>query len=209
MQKGQEKEKRDAFALFPDLMQDLFGSSKNKKRKRQPESKEIHVVRPLPPDLGWLRQGVSEEQEKVEDIPAVLLLLNAGHNRDALSASWQELGYRVESSDSPGDAIEKLKAITFSAVLMHTEFEEEPLAESVVHGYLTGLPTSKRRTLFYILAGPDLRTLYDLEALSLSANLVINDENINQLQAILRKSFREYEELFGPLIEAMSAYEKQ
>ena len=79
----------------------------------------------------------------------------------------------------------------------------------VIHGYLTGLPTSKRRTLFYILAGPDLRTLYDLEALSLSANLVINDENINQLQAILRKSFREYEELFGPLIEAMSAYEKQ
>jgi hypothetical protein len=49
-------------------------------------------------------------------------------------------------------------------------------------------------------------TLYDLEALSLSANLVFNDKNIDELNPILRKSLREHEELFGPLVEILRIY---
>ena len=62
--------------------------------------------------------------------------------------------------------------------------------------------------MFFILAGPDFRTLYNLEALSLSVNLVVNDADIERLKPILKKSFRDHEELFGPLIEAVRGYEK-
>ena len=221
MGKEQQTEMSDAFGLFPDLMQNLFGSSEDKKKKKSPEepatetrevlpeSKRGRVVPPLPPDLSGLQKGVHEDQEEVEDIPAVLLLMGTEDKAESLSSDWQDLGYRVEMAESPDKAIEKLMATHFSAVLLHTDFEEEPLAKSLVHSYLTWLPTPKRRTLFYILAGPDLHTLYDIEALSLSANLVINDENINQLIPILRKSFREYEELFGPLLETLNAYGKE
>ncbi len=220
MGKEQQTGRSDAFGLFPDLMQNLFGSPKDKKknkppeepateaREEVPESKRGRVIPPLPPDLSWLRKGLHEEQEEVEDIPAVLLLMGTGDKADSLSSDWQDLGYRVEMAETPDKAIDKLMSIHFSAVLMHTDFEEEPLAKSLVHSYLTWLPTPKRRTLFYILAGPDFHTLYDIEALSLSANLVINDENIKQLVPILRKSFREYEELFGPLMETLNAYGK-
>ena len=220
MKKGQLTKKRDAFALFPDLMQNLLGSPGDKKkirpteepvtevREELPVSKKSGVARPMPPDLNWLRQGIFEEQEEVEDIPAVLILLGTGDKEDTLSSDWQALGYRIEMADTPDKAIEKLMSIHFSAVFMHADFEGEPLDKSLVHSYVTWLPTPKRRTIFYILAGPDFQTLYDIEALSLSANLVINDGDIKQLIPILRKSFREYEELFGPLMETLSAYGK-
>ncbi len=223
MRKGQQTEKRDAFALFPDLMQNLFGSSRNKKKEKVaqkpkpaaeiteelPQSKGRCIVPPAPPDLSWLKQGeYDEEREKAEDIPAVLLLPGTDDQKADLSSNWQQLGYRVEMADTSDKALTKLKSITFSAVVLHTEFGGEPLAKSVVHRYLTDLPASKRRALFYILVGPELHTMFDLEALALSANLVVNDEHIHQLQPILRKSFREYEELFGPLIEAFNAYGK-
>ncbi len=220
MEKEQQTKKRDAFRLFPDLMQNLFGSPGDKKKKRPPEepvtetrqvlpkSKEGHTVPPAPPDLNWLHQGIYEEQEEIEDIPAILLLMGAGNKADHLSSDWQELGYRVEMAETPGKAMEKLMSTHFAAVLMHADFEGEPLEESLVHSYIAWLPTPKRRTIFYILTGPNFQTLYDIEALSLSANLVINDAETNQLIPILRKSFRAYEELFGPLMETLNAYGK-
>ncbi len=199
MRKGQDTDQLDAFALFPDLMQNLAGADQEKKG-------ENCVLPPSPPDLSWLSKEGYEEQERVEDIPTALILMGNGHEKDSFSSDLQELGYRIESADTPAEAVNKLKFSDFAAILMHVGFGSESLAESAVHNYLTWLPTAKRRTLFYILVGPDFRTLYGLEALSLSVNLVINDADAEQLKAILRKSFRDYEELFGPLVEALDGY---
>ncbi len=199
MGKGEDTDQLDAFALFPDLMQNLTGAEQEKEG-------EDRVLPPSPPDLSWLNKEGYEEQERVEDIPTALLLMGNGQERDRFSSDLQELGYRVESADTPAEAVTKLKCSDFAAILMHVEFGSESLAESAVHNYLTWLPTAKRRTLFYILVGPNFRTLYGLEALSLSVNLVINDADAEQLTSILRKSFRDYEELFGPLVEALDGY---
>lgn len=55
-----------------------------------------------------------------------------------------------------------------------------------------------------MLIGPDLQTLYDLEALTLSANLVINEKDLGDINKILRKGIHDYENLFHPFLEAMS-----
>lgn len=60
-----------------------------------------------------------------------------------------------------------------------------------------------------MLIGPKFRTLYNLEALSNSANLVVNDRDIKNLSLILRKGFYDYEELFGPFLEALTGSEKR
>lgn len=155
------------------------------------------------------REGGCEEQESVEDIPAALVLMENGLKNEVLFSDLRELGYRVETVDTPAEAFDKLKFTHFAAILMHAEFEKGPLAESVLHRYLTWLPTAKRRTIFYILVGPDFHTLYDLEALSLSVNLVVNDADVKHLKTLLRKSFRDHEELFGPLVEALDSCGKK
>jgi hypothetical protein len=64
---------------------------------------------------------------------------------------------------------------------------------------------NRRRNIHYTLIGPDFQTLYDLEALSNSANLVVNDSEMDHFGLILKKSLHESQKLFGPLAEAMVA----
>jgi hypothetical protein len=221
MRKEQHTKQNDAFALFPELMKDIVVSSPpEKKRKKAPKPVEEevkgrvakapknHVRPPPPPDLSYLKEGILEE-EKTGDIPTVLVLMENGQDKQGLSSDFQALGYQIELADSPDQAIEKLAFTSFAAIVMHAEFGRKSLSDSSVHNYLKWLPTSKRRTIFYILVGPDFRTLYDLEALSLSANLVINDSDVKYLKPILRKSFREHEVLFGPLMETLGLYGKE
>ena len=202
MKKGPHTDQVDAFGLFPDLMKNLVGTKDGKGSKR-------NIVRPPPiPDLSWLWTGVDQELEQAKDIPTALVLMGKERDNSAVLSGLQDLGYRIETADSPLEALVKLKSNSYATVLMHAKFGGESLAESTVYNYIKWLPISKRRTLFYILVGPALRTLYDLEALALSANLVINDADIEFLIPILKKSFRDHEELFGPLFEAMKGYEK-
>lgn len=203
MKKGQHADQADAFVLFPDLMNNLVGSKQGNEREKT-------RVRPPPlPDLSWLRTGNYQEQEQVKDVPTALVLMDDGRDNSDVPSGLQELGYRIETADSPVEALVKLQSNSFATVLMHAEFGGESLEESAVYSYIKRLPIPKRRAMFYILVGPDLRTMYDLEALSLSVNLVINNADIENLKPILRRSFRDHEELFGPIVEVMKEHGKR
>ena len=57
--------------------------------------------------------------------------------------------------------------------------------------------------------GPEFQTFYNLEALSNSANLVVNSSDIGHFGVILRKAIPEYELLFGPYMDEMKIQGKQ
>ncbi len=197
----QQSRQPDAFGLFPDLMTKLVGSRRSKARQKSP-------VRPPPlPDLSWLGNGLLPEEEQVKDIPSALVLMGEEGNDSTVSSVLQELGYRVEVADSPIEALAKLSSNSYATIIMHAAFGGETLSESTVYNHIQWLPVSRRRSIFYILVGPDFRTLYDLEALAMSANLVMNDADVAYLKPVLKKSFRDHEALFGPLVETVAGYE--
>ncbi|MBT8334771.1 MAG: hypothetical protein KJP19_10085 [Deltaproteobacteria bacterium] len=70
---------------------------------------------------------------------------------------------------------------------------------------MRNLAGDKRRNLYYVIIGPELKTLYDLQALSLSANLVVNNSDMKYLDKILKKGFQDYETLFRPFVEIIQA----
>jgi len=190
---------QDAFALFPDLLKGF---------QRKSDVVDRQVLPPSPPDVSWLRTADHVEQERVEEKPTALVLTGSRLEGGVILSVLAELGYQVQTVETSTEAINRLKYTTYAVVLMHTEFERKPLAESVVHNYIKWLPLPKRRTMFYILVGPHFHTLYDLEALSLSVNLTIHDADVEHMKTILSKSFRDHEKLFGPLIDALSKYKK-
>ena len=67
------------------------------------------------------------------------------------------------------------------------------------------MPMNIRRSMYYILVGIQFSTLYDLEALSYSANIVVNDKEIEHIDIILRKGMQDYMELFGSYAETLKA----
>lgn len=216
MKKEQQKENLDAFALFPELMHNLDGSANNKNtskeqkipekliKKWQPKVKNRHIPPPPPPpDVSWIRTGEMEELGEVEDIPTALVLIEDEDANSAVSSTLRELGYQIEVAEDPRQAMEKLASVTYAAVVMHEGFGGvDSLADSTVHNFITWLPIRLRRLLFFIVVGK-FHTLYDIEALCLSVNLVVNDADVDCLRPILKKSFRDYEELFGPLLEVL------
>ncbi len=221
MKKEEKKNgKVDAFALFPDLLKESESVVQSRgERKatgtpvggngdsRQRVSHKSEVLAPLAPDLSWLRGGNYEnlEQNELKDIPTALVLMKPGDAKDSVSSILKDLGYQVETADTAFEAIHNLTSTDYAAVVVHAGFEggTVSLVDSAVHKYMAWLPMARRRLIYYILVGAELHTLYNLQALSLSANLVVNDADLEQLATILRKGFRDYEELFGPLLESL------
>ena len=164
------------------------------------------VKPPSPPDIAWLKEGTFEEEEVVEDIPQTLILVPPGKARDNITQSIESIGYQASFAESSQEAMERMQFENFASVILHTGFEKENLAQSPFHHFMRDMSMLKRRFIFYILIGPDFSTLYDLEALAYSANLVVNDREVPELLTILRKAIPKYEELFGALMAEISAY---
>lgn len=161
------------------------------------------VKPPEPPDIGWLEDGVFEQDDVIEDIPLALVLMNESAQRDSVIESMEGIGYKVEIVQSSAEAIEKMQFVEYSSVVFHSQYEGVNLHNATFHRFMRDLEMSKRRFIFYTLIGPEFKTLYNLQALAYSANLVVNDAEIPHFNIILRKAIPEYEELFGPITEEL------
>ena len=207
--------------MFPDVMDSVVRSKEyvaEKKgiesrteifKKKQHKAGKPPVAPPEPPDISWLWTGRYEEYSQAMDVSTALVLMEDGKKKSVAVKILKESGYQVQFADTANKAIEKIRSFNIAVILLHTGFEGGSLSESMFHDYMKWLPMEKRRSVFYLLIGPQFRTLYNLEALSVSANLVVNDRDIENLNLILRKSFYDYDELFGPYLEILAGSGKQ
>lgn len=158
---------------------------------------------PAPPSTEWLREGVFEEKEVVEDIPRALVLMPDSSMRDTVVKAATEFGYRVEQAPSPEEAIDKMRFVNYAAVFLHNSFEPGGIKSGKFHQFMREMNMSRRRYIFYVLIGEQFKTLYDLQALAYSVNLVVNDAEIPFIGTVLKKAIPEFETLFGPLMEEL------
>ncbi len=173
--------------------------------KKPPQPLKPPPAAPKPPEVGWLAAGEYQAQEVVKDVPLVMILMADGPARATVAEAFSSLGYQPEFPQ----AVERMRFVNFAAVVLHAGFEGGKLKESAFHRHMCELPMATRRSIYYVLIGPEFHTLYDLEALSFSANLVVNDQQVPRMPIILKKGLRDYEDLFGPYLEALEAHGKK
>jgi hypothetical protein len=182
-------------ALHEEISSEIVGQPSQPPRT-------VPVAPPAFPDISWIAQGIYDDLEVVVDVPKALILMASGQGRDAVVKAFFERGYQIEMSESGNDALDQMRLASFAAVVLHADFDG-PLAESPFHRRLAAMPMDKRRALFYALIGKEFYTLYNLEALVSSANVVVNDKEAVHFDIILKKGLQEMHELFGPYAEAM------
>ncbi len=166
------------------------------------------VKPPDAPGIEWLSDGSFTEKEVVEDIPRALVLMPESKNREAVALAATAVGYRVEYALLPEEAIEKMRFVNYAAVFLHDSFESQGIDAGFFHQFMRSLNMSRRRYVFYVLLGKQFQTLYDLQALAHSANLVVNDAEIPFIGTVLKKAIPEFETLFGPLMEELQVVGK-
>ena len=157
---------------------------------------------PAPPGIDWLRDGEMEEKDFIDDVSQVLLLMNPGDDRDKIVQAFEKINYNPVFAESSEDGIEMMRFVNFAAVVMEKNYEGG-LADSPFHAHMRAMAMPRRRYIYYVLVGSDCNTLYDLEALSDSANLVVNTKDVEQFDLILKKGLLDYEYLFSPFIDML------
>lgn len=193
------------------FMSDSGASAAGKKDSAPPVSKpgKSALAPPKPPEVDWLASGEFEEKEIIDDINMVLVLMPEGTVRNAVVGAFKEAGYRPFFVESAEQAIEKMRFVSYAAVVFHSEFEGGKLADSAFHEHMRNMAMQHRRYIYYVLIGPEFHTLYNLQALAHSANLVINEKDAEHMSIVFRKGLNDYENLFGPFIGAMKEYGKK
>ncbi|MGI9537569.1 MAG: hypothetical protein ACR2PB_10885 [Desulfocapsaceae bacterium] len=158
---------------------------------------------PEPPDTSWLKEGVFDDDEVVSDIPQALILAKPGDTRDKMSSALSGLGYRAETAEQTSDVITQMQFNNYTCVVLNTECVQGSFEDDPLHRFMCFMEMSRRRYILYVLVGPDFKTFYNLQALSNSANLVVNTSDVPHFGVILRKAIPEYEQLFGPYMDEM------
>lgn len=163
------------------------------------------ITPPGPPDLTWLKEKDVDTEDRIEDIPMALVLYPDGEQKEIVKDSLEQVGYQVMFADNTDDARERMRFVNFACVVQHSQFECPNLADSTFHHYMRDMSMQRRRYLFYILIGSEFHTLYNLQALAHSANLVINEKDILHMGNALRKAIPMYEEIFGAFMEELTS----
>jgi len=164
---------------------------------------------PKPPDISWITSGKMEEKGTLQDVKRALVLVKDGPLRSKVADTLQGMDYQISFPETVADALKEMEFKKFASVVFHLDFEGGALSDSTFHRHMSGLAMGKRRYMFYALIGSQFSTLYDLEALAYSANVVINDSEANHIETILKKSQYDYDELFGPLLTSLNAHGKR
>lgn len=158
-------------------------------------------VPPPPPTLDWLHNGSFQGAERVEDVPMAMIVYGNDEQEKTLGAALEGLGYQVATSRSTDEALERMQFVSFACIVLFVD-EDGGLAQSPFHEHMAHLEMDVRRGIIYVLVGSSLHTMYDIEAFANSANLAINTSDIGHFDVIMRKAIHDYEDLFGPLMEA-------
>ncbi len=166
------------------------------------------VKPPDPPDVNWLEDGVFKDTEIVDDVPLAMILVPKERGRDEVIKVVEGLGYRAEVAQDGDWAMEKMAFVDYAAVILHTSFESGDFQNGAFYRYIQKMNMAKRRYIFFAIIGEEMHTLYELEALAYSANLVVNDRDVKHFGTILRKAIPDYEHLFGSFMEELRIFGK-
>lgn len=183
-----------------------------------------HLQPPQPaPGFGGEEEGVAldtasmlmdeefdddDEAFEIYDEHDKIALILDKENHDLWTTALTELEYKLQSAKSPEHAVHKLKFNQYHVVAFHEKFGDTALETSPLYEYIREMPMDTRRKTFVALVGDKFKTLDNMEALANSVNLVINQNEMDQLETILKKSTGENDNFYKVYRETMTALGK-
>ena len=131
-----------------------------------------------------------------EGIKLALVLENDTQQAEKLKRTVEELNYRYVLARNTREAISKMRLHHFDLVFLPDRFDEIELAQSPVLQHINNLSMSVRRRFFLALIGDNFKTMDQMMAFAMSANMVINENDLDRLTAILKHAISDNEKFY-------------
>jgi predicted Zn finger-like uncharacterized protein len=159
-----------------------------------------------PPEESYGYEDFTNDQELEffeEGIKLALIMPNPAIDEDRLRAGIEIIGYKCIFTPNTRDAIGKLRFHQFDLIILADGFDSQPLDHSVIVNYLNRLPMSVRRKVFVTLISDHFKSMDNMMAFAMSANVVINSKDIEKLHLILKKVVSENERFYKVFLDTM------
>ena len=117
-----------------------------------------------------------------------LFMENPSDEIEKVKRGVEELGYRVVSAANTREAIGKMRFHHFDLAVLSDRFDNVELSQNPVIHYLNHLSMSIRRRMFLALVGDAFKTMDEMMAFAMSANVVVNRKDLDKLKGILKKA---------------------
>ena len=155
-------------------------------------------------------EGFDDDDEEIEiyDEHDKIALILDRQNDEAWTNALTELEYKLQRAKSPEHAVHKLKFNQYHVVAFHEKFGDTTLETSPLYEYIRDMSMDTRRKAFVALVGEKFKTLDHMEALAYSVNVVVNQNDLGQLETILKKSIGENDMFYKVYKETMMALGK-
>jgi CheY-like chemotaxis protein len=125
-------------------------------------------------------------------------------NTEKLKGILEGLGYRAVFAKDTRDALGKMRFHHFGLSILADRFDGMGLAQSPILHYLNHLSMSIRRRMFLVLMGTGFRTMDNMTAFAMSANMVVNPKDLEKFGMVLKKSLMDHERFYKVFLETLT-----
>lgn len=123
--------------------------------------------------------------------------------REKISPALSNLGYHITESQSARDVLKQMRFHLFDVVILNELFDTRDPDENNILRYIDRLAMDTRREMFVVLVTARFRTNDYMAAFHKSVNMVINLDNIDQIETILKGGIAENTAFFRVFKESM------
>lgn len=113
-----------------------------------------------------------------------------------ITPALEELGYKVIQTPALQEAMSKIRLHPFDMIILSDGFDGKGLEGNPIINYLNHLSMSVRRKIFLVLLSSRFKTMDNMMAFAMSANLVVNPEDLPNMRLILKKGTSENEKFY-------------
>jgi len=191
-----------------DKSGDPLGQAEPPKKDAAPVPAGQAISPPNAPDISWLSGGEQEDTDVLDDVPQAMVVMDDPGLKEKVAKALEENQYQISFPTGVEEAIESMRFTTYAVVAFSSGYGGSSLENQDFHEFMMKMSMKKRRNIFYIILGPEFETLYDLQALTFSANLVVNTKEIDHMPTLIKKGLKDYEALFAPYLSALKLHGK-
>jgi predicted Zn finger-like uncharacterized protein len=138
-----------------------------------------------------------------EGVKLALVLDNDDLRLSEIIPALEDLGYKVIQLMTLQEAMSKIRLHHFDMIILSDGFDRKGLDGNPITNYLNHLSMSVRRKIYLVLISDRFKTMDNMMAFAMSANLVVNPEDIPNMRLILKKGASENEKFYKVFMDTL------
>src|ERR1043166_5012152 len=151
-----------------------------------------------------LSKGAGNSSHQQSSHRRKVLICASPTSRDPVARTLTENGYQAFMAEDTRQAVETMRANQMEVVLLEPQFDMAEQGAAFIVREINVLRPAQRRRLFFVLVSPSLRTMDTHAAFLNNVNAIVNTNDIRDLPRILEIGFREFNELYRELNQALN-----